>query len=77
MRHANVTIAMYLRSQLASLIYDSDQYKQITSTLHDKYKEQIVDEEYPEAYWSEFSKAYGELIHEVMVGDPNKLTFTP
>lgn len=66
---------LHYREQLNELICNSDQYATITTELHEKYKDQMVKDEYPEPYWEEHHNRFSALLILVMTEDPRQLTY--
>jgi hypothetical protein len=62
-----------LRDELLELVCSSVQYKEITTRLHEKYKDQMVkgqdgSDDYPEVYWTEFNPEFDKLIMDAISG---------
>jgi len=47
---------------------ETDYYKTITTTLHEKYKDKMVQDDYPEEYWNEFNDQFDQLVKDVLNG---------
>lgn len=49
-------------------VMESKPYNDLCSELHVKYRDQMIDNEYSEAYWNEFNQRYNDLIQGIIKG---------
>lgn len=56
------------RDEFLNALVETDYYKTITTTLHEKYKDKMVQDDYPEEYWNEFNDQFDQLVKDVLNG---------
>jgi len=56
------------RDEFLNVLMETDYYKTITTTLHEKYKDKMVQDDYPEEYWNEFNDQFDQLVKDVLNG---------
>ncbi len=52
----------HVREAFLNALMEHPLYQELTTTLHNKYKDQMVDDDYPEEYWDEFDTKYDQLV---------------